>query len=117
MEVVTGTARLAVPPGSAAMVVKNLYVSCDPYMRGRMTKHDRPSYVPDFVVGEVSNRPLPTSRILFYHQIRIQIIHKKRDRADCFCLLPPVVGHKQVLLLVLDRPGNFIVFCSAIKIL
>ncbi|RCV15885.1 hypothetical protein SETIT_3G093900v2 [Setaria italica] len=53
MEVVTGTAHLAVPPGSAAMVVKNLYVSCDPYMRGRMTKHDRPSYVPDFVPGEV----------------------------------------------------------------
>jgi NADPH-dependent curcumin reductase CurA len=35
------------------MVLKNLYVSCDPYMRGRMTKHERPSYVPDFVVGEV----------------------------------------------------------------
>ncbi|OEL20225.1 2-alkenal reductase (NADP(+)-dependent) [Dichanthelium oligosanthes] len=52
MEVVTATARLAVPPGSSAMVVKNLYVSCDPYMRGRMTKHDRPSYVPDFVLGE-----------------------------------------------------------------
>nr|ACG45753.1 NADP-dependent oxidoreductase P2 [Zea mays] len=53
MEVVTGTARVAVPPGSTAMVLKNLYVSCDPYMRGRMTKHERPSYVPDFVVGEV----------------------------------------------------------------
>ncbi|RLN28358.1 2-alkenal reductase (NADP(+)-dependent)-like [Panicum miliaceum] len=53
MEVVTATARLAVPPGSTAMVVKNLYVSCDPYMRGRMTKHERPSYVPDFVLGEV----------------------------------------------------------------
>ncbi|PWZ03983.1 2-alkenal reductase (NADP(+)-dependent) [Zea mays] len=52
MEVVTGTARVAVPPGSTAMVLKNLYVSCDPYMRGRMTKHERPSYVPDFVVGE-----------------------------------------------------------------
>ena len=36
-------------------VVKNLYVSCDPYMRGRMTKHDKPSYVPDIVVGEVTN--------------------------------------------------------------
>ncbi|WVZ89100.1 hypothetical protein U9M48_035553 [Paspalum notatum var. saurae] len=52
MEVVTGTVRLAVPPGSAAVLLKNLYVSCDPYMRGRMTKHDRPSYVPDFVLGE-----------------------------------------------------------------
>jgi len=39
------------------MVVKNLYVSCDPYMRGRMTKHERPSYVPDFVLGEVTIKP------------------------------------------------------------
>ncbi|TVU51442.1 hypothetical protein EJB05_02873 [Eragrostis curvula] len=53
MEVVAGTARLAVPPGSAAVVVKNLYVSCDPYMRTRMTKHEEPSYIPDFVPGEV----------------------------------------------------------------
>uniref|UniRef100_K3Z7K6 Enoyl reductase (ER) domain-containing protein n=1 Tax=Setaria italica TaxID=4555 RepID=K3Z7K6_SETIT len=53
MEVVAGAARLAVPPGSAAVVLKNLYLSCDPYMRGRMSKHDRPSYVPDFVPGEV----------------------------------------------------------------
>jgi NADPH-dependent curcumin reductase CurA len=53
MEVVAAPARLAVPPGSAAAVVKNLYLSCDPYMRGRMTKHDEASYVPDFVPGEV----------------------------------------------------------------
>ncbi|GJN13503.1 hypothetical protein PR202_gb00215 [Eleusine coracana subsp. coracana] len=53
MEVVTGTARLAVPAGSTAVVLKNLYVSCDPYMRGRMTKHEDPTYVPDFVPGEV----------------------------------------------------------------
>uniref|UniRef100_A0A0A8XTJ2 Enoyl reductase (ER) domain-containing protein n=1 Tax=Arundo donax TaxID=35708 RepID=A0A0A8XTJ2_ARUDO len=53
MEVVSGTASLAVPPGSAAVVVKNLYLSCDPYMRGRMTEHETPSYVPDFVPGEV----------------------------------------------------------------
>ncbi|CAN6326153.1 unnamed protein product [Urochloa humidicola] len=51
--VVTGTVRLAVPLGSPGMVVKNLYLSCDPYMRNRMTRHDRPSYVPDFVPGEV----------------------------------------------------------------
>ncbi|TVU51040.1 hypothetical protein EJB05_02444, partial [Eragrostis curvula] len=53
MEVVAGTARLAVPPGSAAVVVKNLYGSCDPYMRTRMTKHEEPSYIPDFVPGEI----------------------------------------------------------------
>jgi NADPH-dependent curcumin reductase CurA len=55
MEVVAGTTRLAVPPGSAAVVLKNLYVSCDPYMRGRMTKHEDPTYIPDFVPGEVIN--------------------------------------------------------------
>jgi NADPH-dependent curcumin reductase CurA len=54
MEVVAGVARLAVPPASAAVVLKNLYLSCDPYMRGRMSRHERPSYVPDFVPGEVT---------------------------------------------------------------
>jgi hypothetical protein len=51
--VVVGTLRLAVPPGSAAIVVKNLYLSCDPYMRTRMTRHDQPSFVPDFNPAEV----------------------------------------------------------------
>ncbi|CAL5097802.1 unnamed protein product [Urochloa decumbens] len=53
MEVVTGTLRLAVPPGSPAVLVKNLYLSCDPYMRTRMTKHAVPSFVPDYVPGKV----------------------------------------------------------------
>jgi NADPH-dependent curcumin reductase CurA len=53
MEVVAGTARLAVPPGSTAMVVKNLYLSCDPYMRTRMTRHADPSFVTDYVPGKV----------------------------------------------------------------
>ncbi|KAL6870783.1 hypothetical protein ACP4OV_014631 [Aristida adscensionis] len=53
MEVVAGTARLAVPAGSTAVVVKNLYLSCDPYMRTSMTKHQEPSFVPDYVPGEV----------------------------------------------------------------
>ncbi|KAL6905893.1 hypothetical protein ACP4OV_003494 [Aristida adscensionis] len=52
MELVDGVARLAVPAGSAGVVLKNLYVSCDPYMRGRMSKHQQPSYVPDFLPGE-----------------------------------------------------------------
>ncbi|XP_009401138.2 2-alkenal reductase (NADP(+)-dependent)-like isoform X1 [Musa acuminata AAA Group] len=49
--VATDTVRLRVPSGSMAVLVKNLYLSCDPYMRSRMTKHDEPSYVPDFVPG------------------------------------------------------------------
>lgn len=53
MEVVTAKTTLAVPAGSEAVMVKNLYVSCDPYMRGRITRHEVPSYVPDYVPGEV----------------------------------------------------------------
>ncbi|MQL98334.1 hypothetical protein Taro_031045, partial [Colocasia esculenta] len=53
MEVVTETIPLKVPDGSpGAVLVKNLYLSCDPYMRSRMSKHEDPSYVPDFVPGE-----------------------------------------------------------------
>jgi NADPH-dependent curcumin reductase CurA len=37
------------PPGPGEVQVKNLYMSVDPYMRGRMT--DRPSYVPPFEIG------------------------------------------------------------------
>jgi NADPH-dependent curcumin reductase CurA len=37
------------PPASGEVQVKNLYMSVDPYMRGRMI--DRPSYVPPFALG------------------------------------------------------------------
>ncbi|PKA56235.1 NADP-dependent alkenal double bond reductase P2 [Apostasia shenzhenica] len=47
-----GTVGLKIPEGSTAVIVKNLYLSCDPFMRSRMTKHARPGYVPDYVPGE-----------------------------------------------------------------
>jgi 2-alkenal reductase (NADP+) len=55
MEVVaTQGVELKAPEGSKnAIVLKNLYLSCDPYMRGRMTKHDEASYISDFLPGEV----------------------------------------------------------------
>ncbi|KAJ1265273.1 hypothetical protein BS78_08G065700 [Paspalum vaginatum] len=52
MEVVAGTARLDVPPGSAAVVLRNLYLSCDPYASARMTKQEQPSFIESFVLGE-----------------------------------------------------------------
>ncbi|KVI04568.1 Alcohol dehydrogenase, C-terminal [Cynara cardunculus var. scolymus] len=42
--------KLEVPKGSNAIVVKNLYLSCDPYMRGRMLDF-RGSYIPPFTPG------------------------------------------------------------------
>jgi len=38
------------PPGDGEVLVRNLWMSVDPYMRGRM--YDRPSYVPPFQIGE-----------------------------------------------------------------
>ncbi|CAO2148284.1 unnamed protein product [Urochloa humidicola] len=54
MEIVDDTVTLRVPAGSTAVLVKNLYLSCDPWMRGRMSKHDEGAVVPapDFIVGE-----------------------------------------------------------------
>ncbi|KAF5188503.1 2-alkenal reductase (NADP(+)-dependent) [Thalictrum thalictroides] len=43
---------LRIPKGSGGVVVKNLYLSCDPYMRGRMRDFNG-SYIPPFVPGSV----------------------------------------------------------------
>jgi NADPH-dependent curcumin reductase CurA len=43
--------EVAIPePGQGKVLVRNIYMSVDPYMRGRML--DRPSYVPPFQLGE-----------------------------------------------------------------
>ncbi|XP_010251400.1 PREDICTED: 2-alkenal reductase (NADP(+)-dependent)-like [Nelumbo nucifera] len=48
----TKTIQLKVPEGSRAVLVKNLYLSCDPYMRNRMTKPDgEPSIGDSFKPG------------------------------------------------------------------
>src|SRR5579872_552325 len=38
-------------PAAGQVLVRNIYMSVDPYMRGRMV--DRKSYVPPFQIGEV----------------------------------------------------------------
>jgi len=38
-------------PNEGEMLIRNLYMSVDPYMRGRMI--DRKSYIPPFAIGEV----------------------------------------------------------------
>jgi len=56
MEITVGTTEQRVPAGQTAVLIKNLYLSCDPWMRGRMSKHDDDgANVPasDFVIGEV----------------------------------------------------------------
>ncbi|RWR81449.1 Alcohol dehydrogenase superfamily [Cinnamomum micranthum f. kanehirae] len=45
------TSKSKVPEGSNAVLVKNLYLSCDPYMRGRMSKPIPQSYANSYVPG------------------------------------------------------------------
>ncbi|KAJ4833625.1 hypothetical protein Tsubulata_001239, partial [Turnera subulata] len=52
LQVKTTSIRLQVPEGSKGVLVKNLYLSCDPYMRGRMrnypsTEEDFASFTPN----------------------------------------------------------------------
>ncbi|GKB74812.1 2-alkenal reductase [Tanacetum coccineum] len=44
------TINLKLPEGSNGLLVKNLYLSCDPYMRARMTKSEG-NYVDSFTPG------------------------------------------------------------------
>ena len=54
MEVVNSKITLRVPESSNdGILLKNLYLSCDPYMRSRMTKTHHPSYVDSFTLGKV----------------------------------------------------------------
>lgn len=58
MELVVGKRLDKLPAGDgggeAAMLVKNLYLSCDPYMRGRM-RDFHGSHIPPFLPGSVPN--------------------------------------------------------------
>ncbi|XP_043693775.1 2-alkenal reductase (NADP(+)-dependent)-like [Telopea speciosissima] len=49
----TGIIKLKAPQGSEAVVVKNLYLSCDPYMRSLLQKHDRFRFFPSYTPGSV----------------------------------------------------------------
>ncbi|KAG2722319.1 hypothetical protein I3760_02G123600 [Carya illinoinensis] len=51
MYVTANTVKLKVPEGSNGVLVKNLYLSCDPYMRGRMKPPTYASYLDSFTPG------------------------------------------------------------------
>ncbi|KAK3204604.1 hypothetical protein Dsin_018650 [Dipteronia sinensis] len=49
MSVVTSSISLKIPQGSKdTVLLKNIFLSCDPYMRGRMNKSDSPFFVAPF---------------------------------------------------------------------
>ncbi|KAM3702205.1 hypothetical protein ACJW31_04G008000 [Castanea mollissima] len=51
MQVINGTMKLKLQEGSHGIVVKNLYLSCDPYMRIRMARVEGPSVLTSYTPG------------------------------------------------------------------
>ena len=66
-----GTIKLKVPEGSIGVVVKNLYLSCDPYMRNRMKKAVAGSYIESFKPGSVSLMRLPPFSTTYGYFVRL----------------------------------------------
>lgn len=54
MNIVEGTITLKVPEGSNEVLLKNLYLSCDPYMRNLMNKKEGPMDSLSYTPGSVS---------------------------------------------------------------
>ena len=54
MNVVENTIQLKVPEGSNEVLLKNLYLSCDPYMRTLMSKIEGPEGFATYTPGSVS---------------------------------------------------------------
>ena len=67
MEVTTTTVKLKLPEGSNGILVKNLYLSCDPYMRIRMKRIEGPNVFSSFAPASVSMHYslLPVSFLAF----------------------------------------------------
>ncbi|RDX88616.1 2-alkenal reductase (NADP(+)-dependent), partial [Mucuna pruriens] len=51
MNIVEGTITLKLPEGSNDVLIKNLYLSCDPYMRILMNKMDGPEGFRNYIPG------------------------------------------------------------------
>ena len=66
MQVINGTMKHKLQEGSHGIVVKNLYLSCDPYMRIRMTRVEGPNVFTSYTPGSVSSLSLSLSLSLCF---------------------------------------------------
>ena len=92
MEIKVIKIKLKAPKGSGAFLVKNLYLSCDPYMKGRMREiQDANHLFPPIVPGQVN----PSSSL----PLLLHLIHS--------CCEFSVVLANIVLSIVFLRPDKF----------
>ena len=82
-------------PSRGQVLVRNLFMSVDPYMRGRMA--DRKSYVPPFQIGEVMQGGAVGRVVTSHHNSQYQTgdyvlsMNGWRDRQSSGC--QHAVGH------------------------
>jgi NADPH-dependent curcumin reductase CurA len=100
------------PPGDGEVVVRNLWMSVDPYMRGRMT--ERKSYVPPFQIGKpleggaVGQVVESRSPALAVGQFVISMFGWREvavGKAGAFQKIDPSLGPIEAYLGVLGMPG------------
>lgn len=87
MIVKTSTIKLKVPEDCRdAVLVKNLYLSCDPYMRSRMSKKGEGSYVDSFTPGSVSYYFFFLCYIIYIYIVMDCILAVRGEINELFCL-------------------------------
>lgn len=79
MELKISTVKLKVPEDSNTILVKNLYLSCDPYMRPRMTKSEG-SYTDSFTPGSVSLNHYYFNLFAFIFPINLKLGNRGRGK-------------------------------------
>ena len=89
VEVIASTIKLKVPKETPGILVKNLYLSCDPVWRGRMRKREGSyidSYMPSFSLS---------CRSLIYIYIYIYIFPRSSAQTDMwlFKTMQPLSGN------------------------
>ena len=83
MQVINGTVKLKLQEGSHGIVVKNLYLSYDPYMCIRMTRVEGPNVFTSYTPGSVSSLSLSLLLSWFcYHYVRN---HCRQMDNNCSC--------------------------------
>ena len=74
MYLTTGTIKLKVPEGSNAVLVKNLYLSCDPLMQFFMRKAEGPNGYLYYTLGSVSQSQELSFSLVFLVMLARNII-------------------------------------------
>lgn len=99
-------------PGAGEALVRNIWMSVDPYMRGRMM--DRESYVPPFQIGEalqggaigqVVASNSPGLKVGDYVQSMFGWREYEVARAEAFQKIDPALGPIEAYLGTLGMPG------------